>query len=183
MKKINIVGTSGSGKSTFAKALASQLNIKYIEMDALFWRPNWQHSPDEKFFDELTKELTMDSYVLDGNYSRTQHIKSQYIETTIWLDYSFIRTFCQVLIRSIKRAYYKNELWPNTGNKESFKKTFLQRDSIILWMLSNYFANKRKYNALMQDCKLKNKEFIRITSPKKARQLLTELSKNGPLQG
>lgn len=35
--KINVVGTSGSGKSTFSRRLAAQLAIPYIEMDALFW--------------------------------------------------------------------------------------------------------------------------------------------------
>lgn len=42
MKKINVVGTSGSGKSTFARMLANQLNAPYIEMDALHWLPEWR---------------------------------------------------------------------------------------------------------------------------------------------
>ncbi|WP_230425695.1 shikimate kinase [Spartinivicinus ruber] len=41
MKKINVICTSGSGKSTFAKILAQQLNYSYIEMDSVFWSKNW----------------------------------------------------------------------------------------------------------------------------------------------
>ena len=36
--KINVVGTSGVGKSTLAKRLAALLSVPYIEMDTLYWR-------------------------------------------------------------------------------------------------------------------------------------------------
>lgn len=47
--KINVVGTSGSGKSTVARQLAQTFAVPYIEMDLLFWRPAWQGTPDEEF--------------------------------------------------------------------------------------------------------------------------------------
>ncbi len=39
---INVVGTSGSGKSTLARRLAHRLELPWIELDRLYWRPNWQ---------------------------------------------------------------------------------------------------------------------------------------------
>jgi adenylate kinase family enzyme len=45
--KINVIGTSGSGKSTLAKQIATELAIPYIEMDRLYWRPDWQGTPDD----------------------------------------------------------------------------------------------------------------------------------------
>ncbi|VTM31479.1 DNA topology modulation protein [Klebsiella pneumoniae] len=47
---INVVGTSGSGKSTLARRLAHRLELPWIELDRLYWRPNWQGAPDEAFF-------------------------------------------------------------------------------------------------------------------------------------
>ncbi|HDY8086621.1 TPA: (d)CMP kinase, partial [Vibrio vulnificus] len=35
MKRINVIGTSGSGKSTFSRQLASKLKYPYLEMDAI----------------------------------------------------------------------------------------------------------------------------------------------------
>ncbi|MEL7532145.1 MAG: adenylate kinase, partial [Bacteroidota bacterium] len=32
MKKINVIGTSASGKSTFAKKLAKELDLPYVEI-------------------------------------------------------------------------------------------------------------------------------------------------------
>ncbi len=50
MKFINVVGTSASGKTTFARQLAKKLGLIHIEMDDLFWLDNWQETPDDEFF-------------------------------------------------------------------------------------------------------------------------------------
>lgn len=49
-KRINVVGTSGSGKSTFARKLAQTMQLPYIEMDKVFWKPNWVEPSNEEFF-------------------------------------------------------------------------------------------------------------------------------------
>ena len=53
--RINVIGTSGSGKSTLSKRIAEKLNIPYVEMDALFWKPNWTESSDEEFFPKVAQ--------------------------------------------------------------------------------------------------------------------------------
>ena len=49
IERINVVGTSGSGKSTFARELAELLKLLYYEMDQLFWKLDWQESSDDEF--------------------------------------------------------------------------------------------------------------------------------------
>lgn len=88
MKRINVVGSSGSGKSTFSKQLAMKLGVTYIEMDRLFWLPDWKELDDEAFFDKVVDVTQQEAWVLDGNYSRTQPYKWQRVDTIIWLDYS-----------------------------------------------------------------------------------------------
>lgn len=110
MQKINVIGTSGSGKSTFARALARTLALPYIEMDALYWRANWQEPSDEEFFDIVKTATAQSSWILDGNYSRTQSIKWRDIDTIIWLDFSFSRTLWQALTRAVARVHSAEEL-------------------------------------------------------------------------
>ncbi|MEF1262939.1 (d)CMP kinase, partial [Vibrio harveyi] len=86
MKRINVVGSSASGKSTFSKQLAMKLGVTYIEMDRLFWLPDWKELDDETFFDKVVDVTQQDAWVLDGNYSRTQPYKWQRVDTIIWLD-------------------------------------------------------------------------------------------------
>jgi len=175
-KRINVIGTSGSGKSTFSKQLASALNAPYLEMDAIYWKPNWVEPDDVQYFSDLKSALDCDAWVLDGNYSRTAAIKWKSVDTIIWLDYGFIRTFWQVIKRSITRAISRKEIWKGTGNKESFRRSFCSKKSVILWMLQNYHSNKRKYLALMSSEKLNDIQFYRIRSLKEAEYFLQNIN-------
>jgi adenylate kinase family enzyme len=182
MKRINVIGTSGSGKSHFSKCLADRLAVPYIEMDALFWLPNWTPSSTEDFLELLAQHLSGDTWVLDGNQSATNALKWQYVDTIIWLDYSFFRTFKQIVLRSFQRAYSKKELWKNTGNKETFRRNFLSKDSVILWMLKNYLNTKKKYSKLFnsQCPEHEHISMIRLTSPKDTARFLASIDKLAP---
>jgi adenylate kinase family enzyme len=175
MKRINVIGTSGSGKSHFSYRLAKNLSIPYIEMDTLFWLPNWEHLENDEFLFLLEAHLEKASWVLDGNQSKTNHLKWQYVDTIIWLDYSFYHTFKQIVVRSIKRSFSQKELWAGTGNTESFRRNFFSSDSVILWMLQNYWKTKRKYATLFASQTLKDVRLVRLTSPQQAEQFLANV--------
>ena len=116
--RVNVVGTSGSGKSTFSKTLADKLNVPYIELDALNWKPNWTNSSDEELFTKLDDALSVDGWVLDGNYERTQAIKWKSVQMVIHLDLPLHVVLYRIIIRSlITRGLGGQELW--AGNKET----------------------------------------------------------------
>lgn len=172
MKKINVIGTTGSGKSTFSKALAERLGYPCIHLDQLFWKPNWTESSDEELFPKVESVVRGKAWVLDGNYSRTNEIKWAHADTIVWLDYSYARTFCQLLQRTLTRAMSKEELWPGTGNSESFARAFFSKDSIFIWFFRCYKRNRRKYAALSHSFKDSHVKFIRLRSPRDARAFL-----------
>ena len=130
LTRFNIVGSSGSGKSTFASQLASLLDLKYIEIDAVYWKPNWTESSDEEFFSKLKKALSSESWVADGNYSRSIPVKWEYVQAVIWLDLPYWQIIYQVIKRTLRRSIKKEVLW--AGNRESLWKVFFSKDSIIL---------------------------------------------------
>ena len=74
--------------------------------------------------------------------------------------------------RTIRRAIKKNELWPNTGNKESFRKSFFDRSSILIWFFQNYGRNKKRYENIMQSHEFSHLNFIRLKNRKEARKLI-----------
>lgn len=176
MKRINVIGTSGSGKSRFSRQLAEALGYQYIEMDAIFWKPNWQKPTDEEFFSALESKLVSDTWVLDGNYNRTGPIKWPRVDTVIWIDYSFTRTIYQAVKRAFIRSVSRQELWQNSGNVESFKKSFLSKESIILWTLKTYKTNRARYQRLLVDPDYRHISFVRITNPKEAQVYIRELN-------
>ena len=174
LMKINVTGTSGSGKSTFSKELSALLDVPYIELDLLFWKKNWQTSSDEELNQKLSNALShaVNGWVLDGNYSRTQPIKWQHVDIVIFLDYSFIRTFYQSVKRTVSRILSQRELWPNTNNKDTWKKAFFSRDSIIFWMLKTYRKNRKQYIYNSTNKQYKHIQFVRLTSKKEAQLFL-----------
>lgn len=174
MKKINIIGTSGSGKSTFAKRLAKRLELPYIEIDAIFWGKNWYWPPDEAFFARLEKTLDREAWVLDGNYTRTTAIKWEAVDTVIWIDFSFPRTLYQVISRSIRNLITKKELWPGTGNRQTIQR-FFSKDSIVLSTIKVYRKNRRKYLKMMNSSEYAHIEFVQLRNLKECSQFLSQV--------
>ena len=166
--KVNVVGTSGSGKTTFSKKLSQILNIPYVEMDSVFWGPDWHLPTDEEFFIKLKSRLNLHSWILDGNYTRTIPIKWKDINIVIWLDFSFLLTLCRVIKRAVSRSFSQKELWKDTGNKESFKKMLFSKESIVLWMITSYKRVSKNYLNLSNNPKYSHITFIRIKSPHQA---------------
>lgn len=176
MKKVNVIGTTGSGKSTFAILLSENLGYPCIHMDQIFWKPNWVESSDEEFIPKVESAVSGESWILDGNYSRTNDIKWQHVDTIIWLDYSYSRTFFQLLRRTITRAMTREELWPGTGNRESFGKSFASRGSIFVWFFRCYYRNEKRYAALGESLRYSHIKFIRLHNPADAKAFIEHVS-------
>jgi len=49
MRRISIVGSSGSGKTTVGRALAVRLALPYVELDEIFHQPGWVDLPLDEF--------------------------------------------------------------------------------------------------------------------------------------
>ena len=45
LRRTVVVGTTGSGKTTVAAELARRLGVSHVEMDALYWGPDWTSPP------------------------------------------------------------------------------------------------------------------------------------------
>ena len=175
VQRINVVGASGSGKSTFSRKLSAILSIPHVEMDAIFWQPNWQESDDNTFFSKLSAEISpLSNWVLNENYTRSIPIKWDKVDLVIWLDYSFTRTVFQAIRRAISRAWSQKELWAGTGNKETFRKLF-SKDSIVLYTIKTHNKVRRKYELLMSDKSYSHIEFVRFRSRKESEDFLQQI--------
>ena len=71
MKKIIVIGCSGSGKTTFSQKLCEKTGIQLFHLDAIWHRSDKTHISREEFDKRLGEILALDSWIIDGNYSRT----------------------------------------------------------------------------------------------------------------
>ena len=56
MKRILIIGSNGAGKTTFSYKLSEKLNLPLVHIDSLYWRDNWQVTPQDEFESVAPKE-------------------------------------------------------------------------------------------------------------------------------
>ena len=171
--KILVVGTSGSGKSTLAKKVSTILGIKDIDLDALFWKANWQQSSNDEFRDKIVQSTKGTSgYVIHGNYNKVKDLTWGNANTVIWLDYSRFIVMWRVIKRTVIRILTQEELW--AGNKETIKKSFFDKDSIILWSWNTYSKRKVQYEAMVKENPYKIKTYIVLKSPSEAKKFIEE---------
>jgi len=172
--KILVVGTSGSGKTTLAKNLSKILKIKDIELDALFWKENWVQSEQGEFREKIQNAIKNEKgYVIHGNYNKVKDLTWGNVETVIWLDYSRFIVMWRVLKRTISRMITQEELW--SGNRETFKNSFLAKDAIVFWAWNTYKKRKEQYSLMLKENPFKIKEFIVLKKPREAEALLKKI--------
>lgn len=146
MLRVAVIGTSGAGKTTFARRLAQITGGLHIELDAIHWQPNWVELPQEELRERVSRAATQERWVIDGNYSKVRDLIWRRATHIVWLNYPFLTVFTRVLYRTVRRLIIREVLF--AGNRESFRSTFLSRDSILRWMLTTYGRNRRQYRAL-----------------------------------
>lgn len=86
MKKIIVIGCPGSGKTTFAEKLRDKTGLPLFYLDAIWHRPDRTHISREEFDARLADILALDSYIIDGNYSRTIETRIAACDTVFLFD-------------------------------------------------------------------------------------------------
>lgn len=171
--RINVTGTTGSGKTTTAKLLAEKLGLRRIEIDALAWRPNWEMTPRDELVVLVDAATQGDDWVIDGNYSVVREVVWPRLDTIIWLDYRFPRVFGQLLLRTIRRSATREVLW--SGCRERFLNSFFSTDSILLWCLKTYWKRRRNYPKLFEQPEHRHINVLRFRTPSAFQQWLESL--------
>jgi len=86
MKKIMIIGCPGSGKSTFARALAKKTGLPLFYMDQLFWNKDRSFVSHEELDNRINDILDKQEWIIDGNYQRTLRVRLDKCDKVFLLD-------------------------------------------------------------------------------------------------
>jgi adenylate kinase family enzyme len=175
-RRVAVVGVTGSGKTTLAAALARRLNVPHVELDALFWGPNWTPRPRELFRARAAEALAGDAWVVDGNYSSLRDLIWPRAEVLVWLDYALPLILWRLARRTWQRLTRRTLLW--NGNRDRLWHQ-LGRDSLFLWALQTHPRHRRDYPALLAQPEHAHLQLIHLHSPRAAAEWLAQLPITG----
>lgn len=86
--RIMIIGSPGSGKSTFSRRLAEITSIPLIHLDRTYWNAGWIETPKEQFYAWQRKIVQGDTWIIDGNYGSSMDIRLSKADTVINFELS-----------------------------------------------------------------------------------------------
>lgn len=86
MQRVIIIGSSGAGKSTFARKLRDLTGLPLYYLDMLWHRSDRTTVSKEEFDRRLERLLREETWILDGNYQRTLEVRLRACDTVFLLD-------------------------------------------------------------------------------------------------
>ena len=121
MDRIVIVGCSGGGKSTLARALGARLGMPVIHLDVLFWKPGWRESEPLRFRLAVEAAVAGERWVSDGNFTGASAMRLARADTVVWIELPMALCLWRAVWRSLsnlRRA--RADLAPGCPEKIDF---------------------------------------------------------------
>ena len=148
MKRIIVIGSPGSGKTTFSVKLSEILKLPLVHLDKLFWQEGWKERSKEEFDVLLDEALKEDQWIIDGNYSRTLTKRLERADTVVFFDLPPRICFFRVIKRVLKN---RGKTRPDMGDgcPERFDREFLK------YVLNFRKNNRDKLLNRLEECKEK----------------------------
>ena len=161
--RITVVGTTGTGKTTLAHRLAQCLGVPHIELDSLYWGPNWTPVPAQDFRAHVEQVVSHAEWVVDGNYSRVREIVWVRTESLIWLDYSLRVVLSRIARRTFGRIKSGEELW--SGNRETLRNALFAQEPLFVWAVRTHAKRRKRFELALQQPEYAHLLVIRHRSP------------------
>ncbi len=174
LRRVAVVGVSGSGKTRLAQALAQHLAVPHVEFDALFWEPGWRSADRAVFRARVEAALACPGWVTDGNYHLVRDLVWRRATALIWLDYPLSLVLWRLAQRTARRLMTCEELW--NGNRERLSENLLSRDSLFLWALQSHPRQRREYPVELLRPEYAHLAVVHLRRPQETEQWLTSLS-------
>jgi adenylate kinase family enzyme len=168
--RILVIGTSSTGKTTYAKQLEKILGIPWIELDELYWGEGWTPSSKEAFVRRVGEAIAQPNWIVDGNYSSVRDLIRSKATLVVWLNYDLPLVLWRGFRRTVGRCISRQALWH--GNRESFRQSFCSRNSILLWIVTTHQRRIRDFKALRDSKAFPEARWVEFQRPSEAKQWL-----------
>ncbi|GAA1940147.1 hypothetical protein [Kitasatospora viridis] len=162
-RRIAVVGPVAAGKSTLAAAIASHTGLPRVDLDDLFWGPDWTPLDTVNFHRTVRQRLATATWIADGNYGgEVAEMLLSRAELVVWLDLPLRVCLPRLVTRSLRRAATGEELF--AGNQETFRH-LLSPDSILRWGPVHHHRHRQRWTQRLHPSRTTGLDVLRLDQP------------------
>ncbi len=125
MKRILIIGISGTGKSYTARKIRDITGLPLTHLDSIFWKENWVEADEPQVQGLILNEINKDSWIIEGYIEPCSEQRLKRADKIIYLDYNGLSASIGVLKRFLKHRKSPRPEMP-AGNTDKFSLSFLK---------------------------------------------------------
>jgi ATPase family associated with various cellular activities (AAA) len=174
-QRIVVIGVTGCGKTYLAEKLARKLKLGFIELDALFWKPNWVESTLVEFRQKVDLATAGPAWALAGNYNQSRDLIWPRAQAIVWLDYPFLVSFERQWKRTLTRWWTQEPLWGTNTERLLPQLKFWSKKSLFYWQVRSYRRHKWFYPQLIASSEYSHLKFFRFKNPHETEAWLDSL--------
>lgn len=179
-KRIVVVGRTGSGKTTLARELATALGVPHVELDSLYFGPDFSTVPLSVLRERTSAAIAGDFWVTDGNKSAVRDLVWPRADTVIWLDYPLLVSLWRLGKRALWRtSVLRKRAIEQPGKKSRLSKQLLLAARGVLTALRSHMGQRREYPEMLARPENEHLAVLRLRSPHATRRWLARVTGKG----
>ena len=124
-ERILILGRTGSGKTRLARELAAALDVPHVELDSLYFGPDFSRAPLSLLRERTSAAIAGDRWVTDGNKRAVRDLVWPRADTIVWLDYPVYVSLWRLAKRARTRTLALSAKAAQTGRRNGLPKQML----------------------------------------------------------
>jgi len=169
VQRIHLVGSSGAGKTTLGRLIASRLALPFVDLDELYWEPGWVDVGHAELSRRLAPHIAGDGWVVAGNYGPTteRHLWPRLTHLVV-LDLPLPLLMARTLRRGVTREPCCN------GNRESVAR-LLHREGVVRYLWRNGPRRRRRFAGIAGEAALAHAQVMVLRTPADVRRFLRTL--------
>jgi energy-coupling factor transporter ATP-binding protein EcfA2 len=170
--RVLILGGTGSGKTTLARELAAALQVPHVELDSLYFGPEFSTAPLPLLRERTSAAIAGDRWVTDGNKSAVRDLVWPRADTIVWLDYPLGLRLWRLAKRARGRTSVLRAEAAKTGSKKGLPGQLLAAARGVLTALRSHAGQRREYPRMFAEPANEHLAVVRLRSPRATRQWL-----------